>query len=808
MKAVAAALGISLMLLGSPPAAAPGSVPGRTERDDPPLLAADEADEVVREYCVRCHNDRRLRGNLSLERFETASAVGNAEVAERMIRKLRAGMMPPPGADRPDEATLDALATTLETRIDSAALLAPEPGARTFQRLNQAEYERSIRDLLALEVDAAAFLPPDTKSANFDNIADAQMLSPTLMEAYLNAASEISRLAVGDADAGPSETAYKVPRLASQTGHVDGTPFGARGGTSALHVFPADGDYVFRVSLHPTPTGQLFGRTAAGEQVEVSVDGVRVALLDIDRWMSQADPRGMDMTTAPVAVRAGPHRVAAAFLPRFEGPVQDVIEPIGHSLADTQIGLAYGITTLPHLRELVVSGPHRVTGVSDTPSRREIFHCRPTAPDEARPCAERILGRLATRAYRRPVGPGDVADLMAFYERGAGEGGFEIGVRTALQALLASPHFLFRFEEPGGPPDAAGLVRLADEDLAARLSFFLWGRPPDGELLALARDGRLGYLATLEAQVRRMLADERSEALGSRFAAQWLRLQDLDKVHPDALLHPEFDRQLAEDMRTETERFFHHLVVEDRSVLELLTADYTFANAGLARHYGIPGVAGDHFRRVAYVDDARRGVLGHGSVLTLTSHANRTSPVLRGKWVMEVLLGTPPPPPPPDVPDLEATEEAVEGRMLTVRERLEQHRSNPQCASCHRVIDPIGLALENFDVTGRWRIKDQGAPVDVEGELYDGTALASPADLRAALLDRPEPILRTFTENLLAYAVGRRVEHYDMPTVRAITRAAAAEDHRVSAYVLGVVRSAAFRYRGGAVVTDGAERHP
>ncbi|MBT8337064.1 MAG: DUF1592 domain-containing protein [Gemmatimonadetes bacterium] len=752
----------------------------------------DQSNELIERYCTRCHNDRRLVGNFSLDEFDAASAHQQAEVAERMIRKLRAGMMPPPGARRPEESELQGLAGQLEGTVDEAAALAPRPGTRTFQRLNQAEYAASVRDLLALDIDPEAYLPPDTKSANFDNIADVQMLSPTLMDAYLNAAAEVSRLAVGDPGATATEATYKVPRLASQTEYVEGAPFGTRGGLSVVHTFPADGEYRFRVLMQPTPTGQLFGRTARDEVLEISVDGERVAVLEIERWMSQSDPNGTEIETPPVDIRAGPHRVSAAFLPTQEGPVADVLSPIGHSLADTQIGLAYGITTVPHLRELRIGGPLTVTGVSDTPSRREIFRCRPTAPGEEEACAERIITRLATRAFRRPIESNDLTDLMAFYRQGEDEGGFEAGIGIALQAILASPHFLFRIEELAAPTEIEGVYALSDLDLATRLSFFLWGSPPDDELLSVADEGRLSDPDVMGAQVERMLASPAAEGLGHRFAAQWLRLSDIEKVHPDALRYPDYDTQLAEDLVEETIRFFNHLVAEDRSVLELMTADYTFVNQRLAQHYDIPGVAGVDFEKVQYPDDRRRGLLGHGSVLTLTSHANRTSPVLRGKWVMEVLLGTPPPPPPPNVPGLEETGDAQDGRFLSVREQMEMHRANPSCNSCHSMIDPLGLALENYDVTGRWRIKDSGNDIDVGGELYDGTPLTSVADLRTALLSRPDPLLRTFTENLMAYALGRRVEYYDMPTVRSIVRQAAAEDYRVSAFIIGIVQSPAF----------------
>jgi hypothetical protein len=775
-----------------PPSPAHASVPALSYALSLDTASSPVNNEVIQEYCLRCHNDRRLVGNMSLEAFDAGAPQQDWALAEKMIRKLRAGMMPPSGADRPEPAVLNALVTSLETRIDEAAVLDPDPGHRTFQRLNRAEYERSIHDLLKLEIDAGDYLPLDTKSANFDNIADVQTLSPTLLDAYLSAASEISRLAIGDPEASPSEATYRVPRYAEQREHVEGAPHGTRGGISLVHTFPADGEYTFRMGFQHESTGNLFGQTAPlDEQIEVSVNGERVALLDLDRWMHVQDPNGVNVRTEPIFVRAGPQRVSAAFIKQFEGPVDDLMSPHEWSLADKKIGYSYGITSLTHLRDLAIGGPFNPRGVSETPSRREIFTCRPTSAEESLPCAERILGRLATKAYRRPVRASDIEPLLGLFRTGSEDGGFEVGIRTALQGILASPEFVFRLERPGGGPGE--VYPVSDIDLASRLSFFLWASPPDGELLAVARDGRLSEPVVLEQQVRRMVDDPRSEALATRFAAQWLRLQDLDKVHPDALMFPDFHQQLADDMKQETQRLFHALVVDDRPLLELLTADYTFANERLARHYGIPGVAGSHFRRVAYADQERRGILGHGSILTLTSHANRTSPVLRGKWVMEVLLGSPPPPPPPNVPELDATEEVAEGRILTVRERMELHRANPQCNSCHTVIDPLGLALENYDVTGRWRIKDNGMPIEVQADLYDGTPLGSVSDLRAALLNRPAPFVRTFIENLMAYATGRRVEYFDMPTVRAIERSAMANEYRMSSFIAGVVNSPAFR---------------
>ena len=804
MKSVLAAAASSAVLVTAVSAAVSTSTPTRLGPHPhapiarrPPTAVSNEAlTTVVRQTCGACHNERAKAGNLLLQTFDVAKAASSPAVAEKMIAKLRAGMMPPPGRKRPGGDTLVALAETLERLVDRAAARKPEPGTRSFQRLNRAEYERSVQDLLALEIDAGKWLPLDTKSANFDNIADAQTPSATLLDAYLDAASEVSRLAVGDPKASVTSVTYKQPRLASQWDRVDGAPIGTRGGIATTHNFPADGEYVFTILLHAIPTGQLFGSDAPfDEKLEVSVNGERVALLDIDRWSSQADPNGLTVKTNPIPVRAGPQRVAAAFLKTFDGPVNDLMAPIGHSIADTQIGSESGITNMPHLQDLVVTGPYNPTGVSDTPTRRRIFACRPTSPNEARPCAEKIVSHLGREAYRRPLNAGDVKALMAFYDEGAKEGGFEVGIRTALEAILASPHFVFRIEETPAAAKPGSRYALNDLDLAARLSFFIWGEPPDDSLVTVAKRGLLGSPMVLKAQTTRLLADRRSEALATRFAAQWLRLQDIDKVHPDALQFPDFHKQLGDAMRRETELFFYSLVRDNKSILDLYSADYTYLNEALANHYGIAGVSGDEFRRVALPDDRRRGLLGHASVLTLTSHANRTSPVLRGKWVMEVLLGSPPPPPPPGVPDLDKTAEAKEGRMLTTRERMEMHRSNPQCRSCHQFMDPIGLALDNFDVTGQWRIRENGAPLDTRGDFYDGTPVSNPAELRAALLKRPEPLIRTFTGNLMAYALGRRVEYHDGPTIRRIVSDAAPGGYKIDDLVMGVVTSDAFRAR-------------
>ncbi len=768
-------------------------------------MAYDGANEVVAQYCTTCHSERRRRGDLVLEDFDIARAAENGPVVEKMIRKLRAGMMPPSGSRRPEADVMTAMIDELETTMDRLAEARPEPGRRPFQRLNRAEYAAAIEDLLGIEVDVSAFLPLDTKSANFDNIADVQMPSATVMEGYLRAAGHVSRLALGDPDAEIGSIVYRIPRIASQKERVDGAPLGTRGGLSVVHNFPADGKYVFHVMPYAAVEGEVFARTYGTEQLEVSIDGERVALLTIDRWMRESEPSGLNIRTDSIHVQAGPRRVSVGFIRKFEGSVDDLIRPIDHTLADGQIGVGIGVTAQQHLQRLTILGPFDVTGVSETPTRRAVFTCRPLAPEEARPCAEEIVARLATRAYRRTATDDEVQSLLSFYDQGFERGGFEAGIRSALQATLVSPHFLFRIEQRPAGVNAGEIYQLSDVDLASRLSFFLWGAPPDDELLRVAESGDLADDDELRRQARRMLAHPRSEALGHRFAAQWLRLQDLEKVHPDALTYPYFDQTLADAMHEETERFFNHLVEEDRPLLELLTADYTFVNERLARHYGITGVTGPNFRMVSYPTEDRRGLLGHGSVLTLTSHPDRTSPVLRGKWVLEVLMGAPPPPPPPDVPAFEETEAADEGRFRSVRERMEQHRSNPACRSCHVVMDPLGLALENYDVTGAWRTRDEGNPVDPVGEMYDGTVLAGPDDLRQAVLKRPEVFFRVFTENLMAYALGRRVEYYDMPTVRAITRDAADEDHRISAFILGVIESPAFRStRAGAALAADA----
>ena len=763
-------------------------------RDPLLVMSSDELNDVIQQYCVGCHNDVTLRGNLSLSEFDIAKAPQLAETAEKMIVKLRAGMMPLPGARRPSPDTLLTLVETLETLIDEAADEQRSPGTRPFQRLNRAEYARLIEDVLGLRIDPGEWLPADQISASFDNIADVQAMSPTLMDAYMTAASEVARQAVGQTDAPVTAKTYTNPATVSQHEWetVEGAPYGTRGGISVLHTFPADGEYTFSM-------GFISGWGERFHDIDISVEGERVALVHYGGDIDFQGRKTFPVETEPVFIRAGQRRVTAAFIRQMDGPYEDLIRPNDWSLTGTEA--SYGTTSLPHLINLTLEGPHNPVGVSDTPTRRRVFTCRPTSADDEVPCSKSILARLAAQAYGRSLDQEDIEPLMRFYQMGAEEGGFEMGVRTALEAILTSPHFLFRMEKEPDNVEPGEVYELDEVDLASRISFFLWGANPDEELLRLARSGDLSKPRNLERQARRLLLDPRSEALATRFASLWLQLQDLEKVRPDAFWFPNYSQQLSAAMHRETELFFDHLVREDRSLLEMYSADYSFLNERLANHYDIPGVIGDEFRRVDYPGEKRRGVLGHGSVLVQTSLGNRTSPVLRGKWVMQVLLGTPPPPPPPGVPDLDATDETEGARILTTRERMEIHRANPVCASCHKFMDPIGLALDNFDVTGKWRIRERGVPLDTRGTFYDGTDISNPSDLSRVLLKRPIPLIRHFTASLMAYALGRRLDYQDQPAVRAIVAEAEKNNYRMSSFILGVLKSDAFQMKQAPVAS-------
>ena len=794
MRGVSVLLGVSIATMsaaaGHMQAAGAQQQPSRAV---PPSVSTQRA--LLDQYCVTCHNERlRSRGTvpISLQSVDLTDVPAEAELWEKVIRKLRTGSMPPAGRPRPDTATNDGFASWLETEIDRVAAAAPNPGrTEPLHRLNRTEYQNVIRDLLALDIDAAALVPADDQSYGFDNIAGVLKVSPTLLERYMGAAREISRLAVGASTLAPGGETFRVVSDLSQYQHRDGLPFGTRGGVSVPYNFPRDGEYDIKVGLL-----DLFSGAPIREphQLEVGVDGERVTIFNLtppapDNDQGAAYNRGPDELQVRVLVEAGPRVVTATFIKKTDALAESIRQPF-----DRPHGEGDYLLYQPHLGTVTITGPFNATGVGETPTRSRIFVCRPSNPAQEAPCARQILSTLARRAYRRPVTETDLMGLVAFYNEGWASGGFEAGIERALRALLVSPDFLFRVvtDPPGIDPGTP--YRLSDLELASRISFFLWSSIPDDELLAVAAEGQLRDLAVVERQVRRMLADPRSEALAKNFAGQWLRLRNLSGTLPSDVIFPDFGESLREDFVRETELFFDSIMRDDRSVTDLLTADYTFLNERLAKHYDIKGVYGSDFRRVALSDDNRRGLLGQGSVLTVTSYPDRTSPVGRGKWVLENVLGTPPPPPPPNVPELEPG--ADSGRVLAMRERMEQHRANPVCASCHRMMDPLGLALENFDAVGRWRSGMPGGTViDASGALPDGTAFDGPADLRGLLVKNPEQFATVVTEKLLTYALGRGVEYHDMPAVRQITRGAAADDYGLASLVVGVVKSAPFQMR-------------
>jgi hypothetical protein len=759
-----------------------------------PAISQNQA--LVNRYCTGCHNAKLASGGLDFAKLDLQQPERTPDLAEKAIRKLRVGLMPPAGLPHPDSASAKAFATSLENAIDRTALAHPNPGRPALHRLNRTEYASAIRHLLAVDVDVSTMLPADDMSHGFDNMADVLTMSPALMEGYIRAAGKISREAVGDASAQALTFTYSIPRVVSQVRHVEGTPLGTRGGMAVVHDFPADGQYTFKIGFYYAATGALFGANQGkGQQIEIAINGERVALFDINPSMTLAKD---GIKTGPILVKAGPQRVSASFPQKADGPIEDEYRMVEQSLVDVSVGALPGMTTLPHLHELSVTGPTSVSGVSETPARRKLFTCRPAMDTDELPCAKKIVAGLARQAFRRPVTENDVEGLLSFYQAGRNAGNFDSGIRTAVQAIVSSPEFVFRFERtPAGVAPGAN-YRLSELELASRLAFFLWSSPPDEELLTAAEHGKLRDPATLATQVRRMLADARSEALVTNFAGQWLHLQNLKIATPDLFEYPNFDRTLANSMRRETELLFQSVMREDGNIVDLLTADYTFVDERLAQHYGIPNVLGNRFRRVPVTDLNRYGLLGHGSILTITSTANRTSPVQRGKYVMEVLLGTPPPPAPPNVPALPENADlrtAHVAKPLSVRERLEAHRANPACAGCHKMMDPIGFALENFDAVGVWRTKDSGFPIDPSGQMFDGAKLNGPVSLRQALLEHSDAFIGAFTENLLAYGLGRVLESGDMPFVRSIDHAAGRSNNHFSSFVLGVVNSVPFQMR-------------
>jgi hypothetical protein len=745
---------------------------------------------------VVCHNQRLKTAGLSLDTIDLASVPAQADIWEKVVRKLRSGTMPPPGRPRPDASGYDSLASFLEATLNHAEAANPDPGGPLLHRLNRAEYANAIRDLLMLDVEASTLLPPDDASYGFDNVADVLGVSPALMERYLSAADEISALAVGDPAILPNSYTYHVAGDASQSEHVEGLPLGTRGGLLARPTLPLDGEYLIKVKLLQTNLGSVRGLEYP-QQLEITVDGARVHLVPMG---GPADFAILPENAEEIAealdarlrirvpITAGPHAVAATFVQKTDAQGGNRLQPFLRSNVD-----ATDHTGLPHIESLTLSGPFDATGLGDTPSRRAVFTCRPASGGDEKRCATRIISSLARRAYRRPVTSADMTRLMALYEHGRTDGTFESGVEFALRGILASAKFVFRGERDPANLAPGTVYRISDLELASRLSFFLWSTIPDDELLRAASEGRLKDPAVLDQQVRRMLADPKSQALVANFAGQWLYLRNLKSTAPDQGEFPDFDDNLRQAFKRETELFFESIIREDRNVLDLLTADYTFVNERLARHYGIPNVYGSRFRRVTLTDDARLGLLGKGSILLVTSHAGRTSPVVRGKWILDNLLGTPPPPPPPDVPALE--EKGNPAEPHSVRERLERHRASPACAGCHKMMDPLGFALENFDAVGAWRTRDEGVPIDASGQLVDGTKVDGVVTLRQAILKRPEMFVGTLTEKLLVYALGRGLSYHDMPVVRGVVDDAARRDFRFSSLILGIVRSAPFQMR-------------
>ncbi|RPH59770.1 MAG: DUF1592 domain-containing protein [Acidobacteria bacterium] len=753
---------------------------------------------TINQYCVGCHNDRSKTAGLAFDTLDLENVPANAEVLEKVVRRLRARTMPPAGRPRPDDNAYRQAILSLESALDRAAETHPHPGRTdTFRRLNRIEYQNAIRDLLAVDVDVTALLPKDDASHGFDNVGGGG-LSPTLLERYLVAAQKVSRLAVGSPVASPASHVVVLPADLTQEDHAEGLPFGTRGGTLVRHTFPLNGVYEIEIRLSRDRNENVEGLTEAHD-VELTLDGERIQMFTVKPNRNQmgiyyADEAVDKHLKVRVPVQAGPHALGVTF-PRktFALPETERQPYKAHFNMDRHPRIQ------PAVRSVGIVGPFDPNGVADTPARRRIFTCRATKVSTSPStddlgCARTIISTLARRAYRRPVTDADIAAPLAFYKEAQAEGGFEAGIEMALRAILASTEFLFRIERDPGNAAPNVPYRISDVELASRLSFFLWSSIPDDELLTAAAAGKLSEPGALERHVQRMLKDPRSEALVTNFAAQWLYLRNLAASSPDPRTFPDFDDNLRQAFRRETELFFESIVQEDRSVLDLLRANYTFVNERLARHYGIPNVYGSRFRRVTLDDNSvRGGLLGHGSILTVTSYANRTSPVLRGKWIMENILGTQPPPPPENVPPL--TDNPV-GKMLSMRERMALHRVNPACASCHQLIDPAGLSLENFDAVGRWRTRSEaGTPIDASGGLPDGSTFDGASGLRQALLARPELVVGNAIEKLLTYALGRGLDYHDAAAVRRITRDAVTHDYRFSSLVLGIVRSTPFRMR-------------
>ncbi len=758
----------------------------------PAVLATSGTSEraLIDQYCVVCHNQRLKTAGLTLDALDLAQIHDHAEVWEKVVRKLRAGMMPPSGMPRPKAAVMESMVTFLEKELDRDAQpnLTP-PG---MHRMNRTEYTNAIRDVLALQVDATKFLPPDDSTHGFDNIAGALTLSPALMEAYLSAAGKISRLAIGDVSA-PTQAVFEVPADTAQNYHIEGLPFGTRGGILVKYQFPADGEYTFKVK-GVTGYFQAVLGGVKGEKLEVTVDGDRVKLFDWDKDISTTT--GVGRSTPRIPVKAGLHTVGVTFLATNDVPGSELNKPFERTMNTP--GSIPGFLFYPHVGQVWIEGPYNAAGASNTASREKIFVCRPATPRDEGPCARTILSTLVKHAYRRPATPRDLATLTEFYQAGRSDNGsFDDGIEAALQRVLVDPEFVYRSErEPTGIAPGKS-YHVDDLALASRLSFFLWSSVPDDELIDLASQGKLKEPAVLEKQVRRMLADPKSEAMITNFTGQWLGVRSLKTSEPVVNLFPDFDDNLRSAYQNEVELFFGSVVREDRSVLDLLTANYTFVNERLAKEYGIPDIYGSQFREVTLPPDLdmRRGLLGKGALLTETSNAARTSPVTRGKWFLQTFLGVSPPDPPPNVPTLkeQPVDSTGNAKPPTMRQTMEAHHANPVCASCHKIFEPIGLAFENFDAVGTWRTQDGDSPIDANGVLVDGTKVNGVASLREALVGRSDQFVRVITEKMMTYALGRGVEYRDMPLVRSIVRESAASNYSFSSIVLGIVKSEPFR---------------
>ena len=744
-------------------------------------------------YCVTCHNDRLKTANLSLQGLDLTKVADHPELWEKVIRKLRAGVMPPPDVARPPIDDYEGLRDWLEDEIDRTTMGHVNPGAVVLHRMNRTEYANAIRDLLDLRIDPSTLLPPDDSANGFDNIAGSLTLSPTLLESYATAAARIARMAIGDWQS-PTEATYLAASDASQNHRLDGMPFGTRGGIVARHHFPADGEYTFSIQNFGV------GSFVPGEQLALIIDGERAHV-----WPYRGVGLAIGMTAdgdgtlkVTVPVRAGSRLVGATFLATNYRPSLDIIRQYDRkSLENNSIPQLQYYPAIGFVR---IQGPFNAQRPTDSPTRRKVLSCRPTSPSQETACATEVLTKLARRAYRRPPTPPELASLRSFFEEGRKNGAFDDGIEFALRLLLASPQFLIRAEREPATVSVGQSYRISDLELASRLSFFLWSSIPDENLLALASQGRLSRPGVLDDQVHRMLSDPRSEALVTNFGQQLLYLRNLPSTSPDGVFYPNWDDELRQSLKQEAELFFESVIREDRNIVDLLTADYTFVNERLARHYGIPNVYGARFRRVTLPPemDYRRGLLGKGSVLAVTFTQNfRTSPVKRGVWVLENILGTPPPEPPPNVPPLEDTK-GESGKTLTLREQMTLHRANQPCAGCHKIMDPIGFALENFDADAGWRVKqggDGGTLIDVAVKLFDGQEVNGPSGLRTALLRYAPQFVRMFTEKIMTYALGRGVEYTDMPTIRAIARDAAKDNNRFSTIVLGIVKSPQFQMR-------------